>query len=236
MSEWWTYTLSDFLLFSAPTYHRLFELYNREIWPAQIVALALGVVILACLLSASAWRGRAVTAILAACWLWVAWAFHVERYATINWAANYFAIGFAVEALLLVWTGTMRAELTRVTVNRTVRIAGICVFVFALIVQPAIGPLIGRPWLQAEVFGVAPDPTVVATLGVLVLTPSRSRWLTLIIPIIWCVISGATLWAMESREALVMPLIALLAVLMAVWDARSPQHVHPGLCDTGHKF
>ncbi len=36
MSEWWTYTLSDFLLFSARTYYRLFELYNRDVWPAQL--------------------------------------------------------------------------------------------------------------------------------------------------------------------------------------------------------
>jgi hypothetical protein len=222
MSEWWTYTLSDFLLFSAPTYHRLFELYNREIWPAQIVALAFGIVIPACLVSAAAWRGRAVAAILAACWLWVAWAFHFERYTTINWAANYFALGFAIEALLLLWMGIVRAELTCITANRIIRIAGICVFVFALIVQPAMGALIGRPWLQAEVFGVAPDPTVVATLGVLMLATRRSPWLLLIIPIIWCVISGATLWVMESGDALVMPLIALLALLVAVRKAWSP--------------
>ena len=49
MSEWWTYTLSDFLLFSARTYYRLFELYNLAIWPAQSVALALGSIVLALL-------------------------------------------------------------------------------------------------------------------------------------------------------------------------------------------
>ncbi len=43
MSEWWTYSLSDFLLFSPRTYYRLSELYNIAIWPAQIVMLALGV-------------------------------------------------------------------------------------------------------------------------------------------------------------------------------------------------
>ena len=42
MSEWWTYHLSDFLLFSPRTYYRLFELYNAAIWPAQIVALGAG--------------------------------------------------------------------------------------------------------------------------------------------------------------------------------------------------
>ena len=39
MSEWWTYSLSSFLLFSARTYYRLFELYNAEVWPLQIVTL-----------------------------------------------------------------------------------------------------------------------------------------------------------------------------------------------------
>ena len=46
MSEWWTYSLSSFLLFSARTYYRLFELYNLDVWPLQIVTLALGLVIL----------------------------------------------------------------------------------------------------------------------------------------------------------------------------------------------
>ena len=46
MSEWWTYSLSDFLMFSPRTYYRLFELYNAAIWPAQLVAIALGVAIL----------------------------------------------------------------------------------------------------------------------------------------------------------------------------------------------
>ncbi len=224
MSEWWTYTLSDFLLFSARTYYRLFELYNRAIWPAQLVALALGIVILACLFSNAAWRGKVVTAILAACWLWVAWAFHAERYATINWAANYFAIGFAVEALLLLWAGFARAEPADMPARSPVAVAGIGLFLFALIVQPLIGPMLGRPWLQAEIFGMAPDPTVAATLGILLLTGHRPRWLLMVIPIVWCLISGATLWTMESQDAWVMPVIALLVVLL---DARKALMLRP---------
>src|SRR5205807_4521090 len=50
MSEWWTYSLSDFLLFSPRTYYRLFELYNLALWPGQIAAIALGIVLLALLL------------------------------------------------------------------------------------------------------------------------------------------------------------------------------------------
>ncbi|MDP3844722.1 MAG: DUF6064 family protein [Oxalobacteraceae bacterium] len=220
MSEWWTYTLSDLLMFSAQTYYRLFELYNREIWPAQILAIGLGIVVLLCLQRAGAWQGRIVAAILAACWIWVAWAFHIERYATINWAARYFVLGFATEALLLIWIGVVRGQLLFRPAANPLRRAGFYLFLFALALQPLIGPAIGRPWPQAEIFGIAPDPTVVATLGILLLAPGRMRWLLLCVPIIWCVISGATLWAMGSADALLMPLIALLALLLAARQAR----------------
>lgn len=42
MSEWWTYSLRDFLLFSPHTYYRLFELYNQALWPLHLLALAIG--------------------------------------------------------------------------------------------------------------------------------------------------------------------------------------------------
>jgi hypothetical protein len=45
MSEWWTYRLTSFLLFSPRTYYRLIELYNESIWPAQLAAAACGLTI-----------------------------------------------------------------------------------------------------------------------------------------------------------------------------------------------
>ena len=222
MSEWWTYTLSDFLLFSARTYYRLFEIYNREIWPTQILAIALGIAMLVCLFRTEAWQGRVVTTILAVCWLWVAWAFHLERYATINWAANYFAAGFMIEAALLIWIGTIRGQLHFKPTGNASHLVGLGVFLFALVVQPLIGTITGRPWLQAEIFGIAPDPTVIATLGILLLASNRIGWVLLPIPLIWCGISGATLWAMEAPDALIMPLAALLTLTLAIWKARLP--------------
>ena len=111
MSEWLTYSLSELLLFSPRTYYRLFALYNLAIWPAQIVAAVLGLATLALMRTGGEWRGRGVAAILAACWLWVAWAYLLTRYDSINWAAKYFAVGFAIEALLLIWTGLIRNRL-----------------------------------------------------------------------------------------------------------------------------
>jgi Family of unknown function (DUF6064) len=213
MSEWWTYSLSDFLLFSSRTYYRLLELYNAAIWPLQVLALALGAAILGLLLREVAWRGRAIAALLAACWLWVAWAYLLLRYDTINWGASYFALGFAIEAVLLVWTGMVRDRLRFRPGSDLAGQGGLCIVLFALVAYPLIGPLTGRPWLQAEIFAVAPDPTAIATLGVLV-AAVRQHWWLLVVPLLWCAISAATLWTMQSPEAPVMPVVAALALAL----------------------
>ena len=209
MSEWWTYTLSDIQSFSLHSYYRLFELYNRAIWPAQLVALALAIAILLLLRRAEPRRARLITAILALCWLWTAIAFHAHRYATLTWSARYFAWGFGVEAALLLWT----ALRGRLVFER--RPAGWTIFLFALVVPPLIGPLLGRTWRQVEVFGVAPDPTAVATLGILLLAAGRVRWELMAVPLLWCAVSGATLLSMHAPDAGIPIAAAVLGLSVA---------------------
>ena len=136
MSEWWTYSLSDFLLFSPRTYYRLFELYNLAVWPWHILAIVLGLAVLVLWLRGGAWQGRVIAVILAICWLFVAWAYLLARYDTINWAASYFAAGYLVEALLLVWTGLIRNWLSLRPGRDVAGAAGLCIFVFALFAWP----------------------------------------------------------------------------------------------------
>lgn len=213
MSEWWTYTLSDIQSFSLHSYYRLFELYNAAIWPAQIVALALGLAIWRLLRRAEPWRGRLIAAIVAVCWLWVAIAFHSHRYATLTWSARYFMWAFGIEAALLLWTGVVRG---RLAFER--RPLGLAIFLFALVVQPLIGLLFGRTWRQAEFFGVAPDPTAIATLGVLLLSAGRVRWELMVLPLLWCAISGATLLSMKAPDAGIPLAAAVLVVSLAAWQ------------------
>lgn len=217
MDEWWTYRLSDFLLFSPHTYYRLFELYNIDVWPLQILALSLGIAVIVLIKRQPIWHGRVVTAILAACWLWVAWAYHLQRYSSINWAAHYYAMGFAAQAVLLIWVGVIRGGLAFQTQSPLIRCVGFGLYSFALFIQPLMAPLMGRKWLQAEIFGVAPDPTAIATLGILLLVTNKTRWWLFIIPILWCMISSATLWTMKSPQALVMVLGALIVIIAMVW-------------------
>ncbi len=110
MSEWWTYGLSDFLLFSPRTYYRLIERHNVGVWPAQLVTIGLGLGILWLLRRPAPARARAISAVLAILWAWVAWMFVWRRYAGINWAAGYFVWLFVVEVALLTWIGVVRGR------------------------------------------------------------------------------------------------------------------------------
>ena len=213
MSELWKYTISDFLLFSPRTYYRMIERYNDAVWPAQLATLAFGVVILVLLYRPALERRWIISGIIAVLWAFVAGAFLWMRYTTINWAATYFAGMFAIEVVLLARQPFRpRRDATG--------IIGLALFIASLTLYPLLAPLLGRGLRQSEIFGVAPDPTVLATLGLLVVAEGPPRWWTLVVPLVWCLISGATLWLMGSPEAWVLLAAPILVLGARRWRAR----------------
>jgi hypothetical protein len=212
MSEWWTYRAEDFLLFSPRVYWRLFELHNAALWPLHIVTLAAGVIILL-LIARRPGVGRWVSLILAMLWIFVGWSFLWNRYATINWAAAYVAPAFFVEGALLLIASVLDdpAFDRRGPAGWT----GYLILGFALAGQPLLASLQGRGWASSEVLGIAPDPTAMATLGVLVLARGRLLPWLLPIPALWCLLSGMTLQTMGEPQAWAP--YAALALAAAAW-------------------
>lgn len=239
MLAWWTYRFEDFLLFSPRVYWRLFELHNAAVWPFQLPALLLGVAILLCILRPRPWSDRAVSIILAAAWVSVAWGFLWARYTTINWAAAYAVPPFLAEALLLFVIGGLGGRL-RFAANRTVPgVVGLALFLYALVLHPLVAPFAGRPIAAAELVGIAPDPTAIATLGLVSIgAGAAAAWLLLAVPLAWCVLSWATLYAMNAPEAWIPLAAAGLAVAARLLpsigqrtsrdERRRPQSHRPG--------
>jgi hypothetical protein len=151
---------------------------------------------------------------MAIAWAWVAWAFHAERYAAINWAATWFAAAFGVQSVLmlaLAWRaapGPARGAWL-----------GFALLGAAILLMPLIGVAGGRPWREAEVFGLTPDATVLGTLGMLLLldVPARpvAAWPWLV-PLAWCGVAGATLLALGLPQAVLLPLAGLTAGVTAL--------------------
>lgn len=198
-------------------YFRLFVRHNQAVWPSQGPLLALGAAVLWL-----AWcgRGRIAGVLLGTCWMWVGLAFHLNLYAELNWAAAYAGWGFILQGILLAgFAGLGRparepgARLTRA------QNAGIALGVFGLVVYPVLGPLTGRSWGGVELFGTAPDPTVLVTLGVL---PALARPVgpAAMIPALWCIVSGLTWYAMGWYPGLLVPAAALVFAVLGIRFAR----------------
>jgi hypothetical protein len=210
MADWSSYRLEDFLLFSPRTYWRLFELHNAASWPLQLPAILLGAAILACAFR----RPRAAPALLALAWLWAGWSFLWQRYATINWAAAYLAPTFAAQAALLLWLALRREAPVAASPRSVPGAVGLGLIVYALALHPLAAPLGGRPLAAAELFALTPDPTAIATLGLVsLLAKGAFAWLLLAVPLLWCGLSFLTLLAMTAPEAWILLSAASLAVM-----------------------
>lgn len=218
MSQWWTYRPSDFLMFSPRIYWRLFESLNLATWPAPVLLLALGPLLWWLLRRGVAARG--VAGALALAWTSSGWLFLQQRLAPIHWVAEGFALAFG--ALALTWLAlalppglAWRGEPSR-------RRAALALWVVAFGLVPVLPLLAGRPWQQAEVFALAPDPTAIVALGVLLVLKhpaGAAHWLLRLAwtgALAWCAITAATLAVMGSAQALLPVACAALASSVAL--------------------
>jgi hypothetical protein len=195
MSEWWTYGLSDFLMFSPQAYWSLVARYNGAWWPAQGLAVAVGIAVLVLVRGRQPFARTAVLPLLAAGWAWVGWAFYWQHYSEIFLAAPHVAAACAGQSLLLFIAALLPAAGAKEP-PPSVRGAGV-VLVGAALLYPLLAGLAGRGWGAAEVIGFMPDPTALATFGALLGLrdlPTWQRIVLAVLPSLLLLLGGATRW------------------------------------------
>ena len=148
-------------------------------------------------------------AILALCWAWVGSVFHLGHYQTINWAAIGLAGAFGIQALLLAWAALAArggADAGKDPGGPLRRRTGLALSLLAAFGLPALDLLLGHPAAQAAFFGVTPDPTAIATLGLLLMMRGGGR---------------AVLWAMNAPEGLLPPAVGTAALALRLIGTRA---------------
>jgi hypothetical protein len=185
-----SYRLSDFILFSESAYHRQFELYNQAIWPLHILIVIISLVILYVLWQRPRWCGRFISAVLMVSWTWVAYAYLYQRFYQIHVVAHWYALAFVIQAFLIARYGLYENRLARFTADRTRLMLGYTMLSTSLLVYPFIAAMTDRSWNQSEMFVLCPDPTAIATLGILLLY--RTPVVLFVIPVLWLLISITT--------------------------------------------
>lgn len=199
MSQWWSYGLSDFLMFSPQVLARLLARYNQALWPGQLLALAFGA---ALLLAVARPPRRAFLPglLLAAAWAWTGWAFHWQRYAEIFLGAPAAALACWAQALLLLANAWLPAP-GGSGPGAVQRSAGTVLLAAGVLAWPVMTGFV-HGWTQTEVFGFMPEPTALATLGWLLAAPALATWrraALAVLPLLSLALGLATRWALLAQ-------------------------------------
>lgn len=218
MAVWLSYSLEDFVPFTLETWQRLIERHNAAQWPLQVVALAAGLLVLV-------WVWRRPSALrpaflLAGAWGWTAWKFLAGPYADLVWAGHWFAWGFTIQAGLILAWGLAAAKAATPPLPRAVAAIGWILAAGGIVLFPLAALVSGSGRADLQVFGIFPDPTVVSTMGLLLLLARGPVLaLLLVLPVLWSAVAGATAWAIGASLPLALPLAALATFAAAIGAA-----------------
>jgi Family of unknown function (DUF6064) len=197
----------------------VFVAYNSAIWPAQILAYVLGLAAVAALWGRWPIASQLIPAILVLLWAMNGIGYHYLFFTTINPAATLFAGLFLIQAILFA-ASAVSAKVMRFETGRDFRsFAGASFIIYAMLVYPILGIWAGHGLMKGPVFGVAPCPTTIFTIGMLLL--ARGRWVAwlAIIPFLWSLVGLAAALQLGIPEDWGLPVAGLALILVLGFDA-----------------
>jgi hypothetical protein len=178
--------------FSQDAFFDLFAEYNETIWPLHIFVFIAGLICVLAVLRPSKTSMMAICILLAAIWLINGVGYHLLHFYRINPAANLFGALFVFEALVLASTPLFAPGLRFSFEKDFKSVIAFTLIVFAVVLYPALSYLAGHNYPRMPVFGVAPCPTVIFTIGILLTGGDwRTVRLLMIAPVIWALVGGS---------------------------------------------
>jgi uncharacterized protein DUF6064 len=202
----------------------LFSLYashNLATWPAPAIFYGLSLLALALALWPLPGASRAIAAILAASWFWNGAIFHFGFFAPLNWGATIFGALFILQGLLLLWRGALGGALHFAWGGGLSGLTGAALIAFALL-YPLLDLAAGHGWPQMQLPGTLPAPTVLITLGLLLLTRERAARSLAVLPLLWALIGGAAAAFLGIWQDVAMGLAALAGTAV-LFSTRTPR-------------
>jgi hypothetical protein len=200
----------------------LFERYNPAIWPTQVVAYLLGLAVVALAFAPVGWSGRAISAIMAACWLWVGVVFlgiFGREIAPVVAVVEGAIV--AIQGVLFLTIGVARPRLTFRAGAAPYAVVGGLLIAYALAIYPLLGIYFGHGYPKAPLFGVAPCPTAIFTCGLLLWTGGRAPKYLLAVPLLWAALATPAAIGQGVIEDAMLPVAALLATGLLFWRDRA---------------
>jgi hypothetical protein len=184
------------LPFTRAEFLEVFVRYNAEIWPLQVLTIAVAgfVVGLALTRRATTLGDRAIALALAFFWGVSGLGFHLRHFTAVTPAAHIFGWASVAGAAALLWAAFARTPLAFRPPRGWRGALGVALIVYAIVVYPLLGAAAGHVYPAAPVLGVAPCPTTLLTVGLLLWASPPAPRLVLAVPFAWSIVAlGAAL-------------------------------------------
>jgi hypothetical protein len=177
------------LPFTREQFFEVFTRYNDAVWPAQFLLYAVALAALGLVLARQRHAGRAVSAVLALLWAWMAVVYHLVYFREVNPAATLFGAAFLLAAALFAWHGVVRGKLEFAWARDARSAAGLLLIAYGLAIYPALAWLLGHRYPAMPTFGL-PCPTTLFTLGLLTLLRPPYPRSVFIVPLAWVLVGA----------------------------------------------
>jgi hypothetical protein len=189
------------LPFTIDQFFDVFRDYNLAVWPVQWALVLAAVLAVLLAVQDRATSGRWVSGVLALLWFWMALAYHLAFFSRVNGAAVAFAVAFVGQGLLFAratWRGNVKSFRPE---SAGAWAVGATIIVYALVVYPILGYMLGHRYPAAPTFGV-PCPTTLFTLGMLVWAGRHVPWWMFVVPLAWSVVATSAAISLGMTEDL----------------------------------
>lgn len=197
----------------------VFVAYNNAIWPAQIAAYVVGLVTVIFVWLQRPWASRSTLAILSLMWLWNGIGYHYLFFSSINPVATLFAGFFVLQALLFAASAVATSSV-RFSIGRDFKsIAGVALIIYAMLIYPILGFAAGHGLMAGPMFGVAPCPTAIFTIGILLQARGRRVFWLSVIPLLWSIVGLAAALQLGIPEDLGLPVAGFILVIVLAIEA-----------------
>ncbi len=174
------------LPFTIDQFLNVFKNYNESVWPMQIFLFLMAIGVIFLIYKKYSFSNKCVLFSLSFLWLWIGIVYHWIFFSQINKPAFGFGGLFVIQGVLFLFLGLKnRVEFS--FRKKFDSIMGVIFVLFALIIYPLMNYFFSHVWPYNPTFGL-PCPTVIFTLGVLLLSIKGLPKYIVAIPLLWSLI------------------------------------------------
>jgi len=152
-----SFSLEEFLL--------VLENYNLDIWPLQIIAYVLIILVLFISLKPTKYSVKIVLVVLSFFWLFTGIVFCIIYWAPSHLFGLIFGISCTVQGLLFLCS-VIRSDITIGSPDKIYTLIGILFVLYAIVGYQIFGYYLGHIYPKFFAVGLVPCPTTIFTLGI----------------------------------------------------------------------